>query len=241
MLELWRASGDEVNAYVLAGGRAALLPFGSLEAHGPHLPLSTDTVIAEHVAMALAERLDAALLPAIGFGETWLTAGYPGTISLAPATVTAIAMDLARSAHAVGLDRMVVVNGDFGNRAPLDAAARALAGEGIRMLVLNFPGIEDASQAVRTSASASPGLAHADEIETSLVLAAVPELVRPDVAKANYPQFPVDFGLRPIQLHQITEVAVFGDPSQASAAKGEAIMTAIIEAAAAQVSRYLAG
>lgn len=241
MLDLAGASSADVHAYVASGGRLAVLAVGALEAHGPHLPLSTDTIVAERIARTLAERCNGALLPSIAYGETWATSGYTGTISLSPETVRALAIDIVRGAAASGLDRVVIVNGDFGNRLPLAAAARDLAAEGFRVLVLDHPGLAEAAGVVRESVPAVPGMNHAEEIETSMVLASAPDLVRMDRAVPEYPVFPVDFGLRPVRLHEIGSSAVFGDPRSATAEKGERLFAAIIAAAVPQVERFLAG
>lgn len=239
MLELAGATSHDVRDHVASGGRLAVVAIGALEAHGPHLPLGTDTLVAERIARELAERCDGALLPAIAYGETWATSGYPGTISLAPDTVRAIAKDLARGAAASGLDRFVIVNGDFGNRLPLAAAARDLAAEGIRVLVLDHPGLAEAADEVRASAQAAPGMNHAEEIETSMVLAVAPSLVRRELAEADYPVFPADFGTRPVRLHEIGSTGVFGDPRPADAAKGEVLFAAVIDAALPAVRRFV--
>ena len=93
MIDAYRTPGPDVAAHLRAGNGLALLPFGALEMHGAHLPLGTDTAAALEVARRLAEQFDAVLLPPVHYGETWLTSGYPGTVSLAPDTVTAIATD----------------------------------------------------------------------------------------------------------------------------------------------------
>ncbi|QHC65900.1 creatininase family protein [Rathayibacter sp. VKM Ac-2759] len=214
----------------------ALLPFGALEAHGLHLPLSTDTIVAEAVAERTAERLGALLLPAIPYGATAGTAGYPGTVSLAAATVTAITVDIARALDASGT-MLVIVNGDWGNRAPLRAAVDLLAAEGVEALQLDYPGFEEAAGQVRESRPAAPGLAHAEELETSLVLALAPELVLPERYVVCYPVFPPEFGTVEMPLHPFSESAVFGDPTTAAAAKGEAILDAVVEASVAAVLR----
>src|SRR5947199_7898298 len=80
----------------------AILPVGAVEAHGPHLPLATDVIIAETMARAAAARLathgyDAVLLPPLAYTAAEFAAGFPGTVSLRPGTVTALLLDLARS------------------------------------------------------------------------------------------------------------------------------------------------
>ena len=222
-------------------GHPAILPFGALEQHGPHLPLSTDTLTADAVATRLAERLGAVLLPAIPYGETWNNAGYPGTVSLRPSTVTDIAVDVARAVVGQGASALVVVNGDWGNRAPLAAAGEMLAAEAVPYLVLDYPGMEDAADAVQESDRAAPGLSlrHAEEIETSLILSIAPELVLMDRAVAEYPEFPSDFGTRPMQLHPFSTSGVFGDARPATAAKGEIVLAATIDASELVVHDFL--
>jgi len=241
VIEAARTPWTDVAAWLARPGSIAILPFGALEEHGPHLPLATDTITAVEVARRLAERLDAVLLPAVPYGDTWNTAGYPGTVSLATATVAAIATDVGRSLAASGASRLVVVNGDWGNRLPLAQAMRTLAAEGaIRAIALDYPGMDEAIAEVRESRPAAPGLNHAEEVETSIVLAIEPETVHPDRYTAEYPEFPSDFGTRPMQLHPFSPSGVFGDPATATAEKGERILAATVEASLAVLADFLA-
>ncbi|SDY51013.1 creatininase family protein [Herbiconiux ginsengi] len=231
------APGDRASA---ASG-LALLPFGALEQHGPQLPLGTDTATAAEVARRLAMRLDAVLLPPVHYGDTWNNAGYPGTVSLSSATVTAIAVDIGRALVGSGARGLVIVNGDWGNRQPLYAAVRLLNDEGVLpAIALDYPGMDAAIDRVRESAAAAPGLNHAEEVETSLMLAIAPGTVRTDRYVSSYPAFPSDFGTRPMQLHPFSESGVFGDPSSATAAKGEDILTATVEASLAVLADFVA-
>ncbi|GAA4175295.1 creatininase family protein [Gryllotalpicola koreensis] len=239
MLDAYRSAWTDVAAH-LRGTPIAILPFGALEQHGPQLPLGTDTATATEVARRLAERLDAVLLPPIHYGDTWNNAGYPGTLSLSPATVTAIAVDLGRALADSGAELFVVVNGDWGNRNPLAAAMRTLAVEGrLRAIALDYPGMDAAIEAVRESRGAAPGLNHAEEAETSIMLAIDPDAVHPDRFAPSYPVFPSDFGTRPMQLHPFSESGVFGDPSRATAAKGERILAETVEASLAVLADLL--
>lgn len=233
MLDAHRSSWPDVAAH-LQRTPIMVLPFGALEQHGPQLPLGTDTATAAEVARRIAERLDAVLLPPVHYGDTWNNAGYPGTISLRPATVTAIAEDIGRAASASGVRLLVVVNGDWGNRNPLAAAMRTLEAEGtMRALTLDYPGMDEAIAAVRESRAAAPGLNHAEEIETSIMLGIAPDDVHTDRYESAYPAFPSDFGTRPMQLHPFSPSGVFGDPATATAEKGERIIAATVEASLA--------
>ena len=216
------------------------MALGALEQHGPHLPLATDTVIAAALAQRLAERVGGLLLPALPLGEAWNNTGFPGTITLSPATVTAMAVDVGRSLQANGVRALVVVNGHFGNRAPLELAARQLlAGQPFPVLVLDYPGLEGLARDICDSQPAGPGFYHADEVETSIMLAVRPERVHMDRAVAEYPTFPATFGAVPTMLHTFCQTGVFGDPTQATADKGQRLLDGLTEASLRVVEAFL--
>lgn len=102
MIELANATWTEVGDFLASGTRIAVLPFGALEQHGPHLPLSTGTLQADAVARRLAESLDAALLPSVAYGNTWSNDALPGTVSIGADTVTALCADIAASLDRAG-------------------------------------------------------------------------------------------------------------------------------------------
>ncbi|NEM91497.1 creatininase family protein [Galbitalea soli] len=241
MIDAYTTPWTEVRDRIAGGTTIAILPFGALEEHGPQLPLGTDTIVAVHTARLLAEHFDALLLPAISYGDTWATSGYPGTVGLSPATVTAIAVDIGRAVHSFGIRQFVILNGDFGNRLPLGAAVRALEGEGIATLQLDYPGMDAAIAEVRESVQATGGMNHAEEIETSMVWAAAPETVHPERFAPEYPVFPVDFGLRPLRLHEVSVSGVFGDPTPATPEKGHLLYDAVVAASIPIIERFVAG
>lgn len=224
MLRAAEATAPQLADHLRSTRGVAILPFGAFEQHGPHLPLSTDTLTAEAVAVRLAEALDAVLLPSIGYGATWNMSGYPGTVTLRPETVEALAVDVGQGVADAGASAFVIVNGDWGNRAPL---ARAAAVLDLPTVVLSHPGLDEAAERIRESRPAAPGLMHAEEIETSLVLTIAPDLVQ-GTGKAVYPDFPLDFGTIPMRMHPFSPTGVFGDPGPATAKKGEALLDAIV-------------
>ncbi|WP_291053193.1 creatininase family protein [Herbiconiux sp.] len=239
MIDTARSSWTDVRDHVAAGNTIAFLPFGALEQHGPHLPLSTDTIQCAGIAARLAEHYSGLLLPAVPYGQTWDNGGYPGTISLAASTVTAICLDIAASARSFGVTTLVIVNGDYGNRAPVHAAAAQLIDAGADVLVLDYPGLVEVGDAVKESPWAAPGLCHADELETSMVLALEPELVHPDRYVAEYPEMPADFGTRPIRFDTLSESGVFGDPRLSTAQKGEAIVSFVVQRSIEEIDAHL--
>jgi len=241
VIELSSSTWTDMRDVLASGPAIAVLPFGALEQHGPHLPLDTDTRQAEAIARGIASSLDAVLLPAIEYGNTWGNAAFPGTVSLSVDTVAAICGDIAASLDAAGFALLVVVNGDYGNRLPLQLAAekRAAAEKRMPVLVLDYPGLVDIGDQVKESPWAAPGLCHADELETSMMLAISPGTVHPERFAAEYPDLPPDFGQRPQALAPLGETGVFGDPRAATAAKGEQIIAHVVTQSLAAIERTL--
>jgi creatinine amidohydrolase len=222
-----------------AAGAPAVLPFGAFEQHGPHLPLSTDTAMAAVLARRVAAAVGAFLLPALPFGETSSNDGFPGTVSLSFDTVRAVALDIVASLQRGGFCSLLVVNGDYGNQAPLRQAAReARSRLDFPVLVIDYPGLEEVAGEVCDS-SPPGGIHHAEELETSVMLALRPAAVDLDEAIAEWPEVPVTFGSTPIPLHLLSTSGVFGDPRRASAAKGEQILVRLAERAVELARAFL--
>ena len=232
MLDSARAAWPDIDR---ATGLIAVLPVGALEQHGPHLPLDTDTVLATGIARRIAEAIGGWLLPAIGYGEAWTAEAWPGTISLRADTLRLTLEDIARGVHRIGAIGLIIVNGHFGNRAPIAAAAF-----GMPALHLDYPGIEDAAARYCSSRPAAPGFYHADEVETSMMLALAPDAVRMVYAVAEYPIFPSNFGAEPMQLRSFNSTGVFGDPRGATAATGDKIIDAIVAESVRQITEWRA-
>lgn len=227
-------------AAALRAGAIPLLPFGAYEQHGPHLPLATDTIMARALAQRLAPLVGGIVLPAVEYGQTTGDDGYPGTLSLSFDTVRAIAIDIAGALRRAGARCLVIVNGDFGNQTPLRLAARDIKQDsGFPVLVVNYPGMEEAAAAICDTAGAGFGLHHADEFETSVVLAVDPSAVAMDRAVAEYPEFPATFPAVEFGLHELSASGVFGDPRPATAAKGELLLDRLADAAAGLVAAFV--
>jgi creatinine amidohydrolase len=216
-------------AAAIQRGLVAVLPVGAVEQHGAHLPLLTDTTLAAGVAKRVAEGLDALLLPAIAYGDAWTAEDWAGTLSLSPETLRATIEDIGRGLKRMGVRGLVTVNGHFGNREPIALAARRLSELGFPLLHLDYPRLEAVAAELMESAPAGPGFYHADEVETSMMLALDPEAVAMERAAPEYPEFPELFGLEPMKLSAFNRSGVFGDPRPASAEKGERLIAAIAE------------
>lgn len=240
MLDSGLYSSHEVAAG-LKDNLIALLPVGAMEQHGPHLPLTTDTILAEGVARRIARLVGGLLMPAFAYGDAWSAEGWAGTISISPETTQEALIDIGSGLRRAGFAGLVTVNGHFGNRAPIGAAAEVLIEEGLPVLALDYPGLEEAAAEYCVSEPAGPGFYHADEVETSMMLALAPDAVRMGRAVAEYPVFPSDFGTRPIQLSTFNTSGVFGDPRGATAETGEKIIARIVAESVAQITRWREG
>ena len=223
-----------------AQGRPVIFAFGAHEQHGPHLPMSTDTIMAGEVARRVADALDAWLLPAIPYGYTWVNQGFPGTLSLSFDTVRAITVDLCTNLARSGFGCLIVINGDFGNQAPLHQAARDV-GPGFPVLVLDYPGLDEAAAQVCDTTPAGRGFYHADEVETSIVLALRPELVHMERAVVSYPRMPDTIGATPIPVEHLSPSGVFGDPRPSTAAKGNELLRLLADRCTLVAKAFLAG
>ena len=227
-LDTASASWPEVEAAVKAGV-IAVLSVGAVEQHGAHLPLLTDTVLASGIARRIAEELPGLLLPPIAYGDAWNNEGFVGTLSISPDTLRATLEDIGRGLSRIGVKGLVVINGHFGNREPIALAARRLVTElALPVLHLDYPKLEAFASEVCESEPAGPGFYHADEVETSMMLALAPDTVKMDRAAPEYPVFPETFGLEPMLLSAFNRSGVFGDPRPATAMKGEALIGKIV-------------
>ncbi|EAR49654.1 hypothetical protein OG2516_17965 [Oceanicola granulosus HTCC2516] len=198
----------------------AILPVGSFEQHGPHLPLDTDNRIAEAMALETARRSVGMVLPVLNVGYAWVWRGKPGTLTFRFETYMAIIRDIAESLSGWGIKAVYVLSGHGSNPQPVKHAIREHIHGHYDIGVLN--GIYSGLGEMLEECDSRPwhNDIHAEEIETSLMLAIAPELVRMDRAAADYPPVPAEYGKSELSMGQLMESGVFGDPTVASAEKG---------------------
>jgi creatinine amidohydrolase len=173
----------------------ALLPVGAVEAHGPHLPLGTDNVIAAAMARAGAARLasrgiGAVLLPPLAYTAAPFGAAFAGTISVAPGTVAALIADLAAEVTRHGFAALAIANAhlDPAHLGALADAQRLAAARGARPVIC--PDLTRRASAERLTEEFRSGACHAGRYEGSIVLATRPDLVR-DAIRADLPPNPL--------------------------------------------------
>lgn len=196
---------------------ALLVPVGSTEQHGPHLPLDTDTRIAQAIAFGVARAVPDRVVvsPPVAFGASGEHGDFPGTLSIGTPVLTDVLVELGRSADAFA--QVVFVNGHGGNALALKTAENVLQreGRGAHSWSWNVPGAD----------------AHAGRTETSLLLAIAPEVVDLASAQAGRRE-PIEelMGeLRDRGVRAVSPNGVLGDPTGASAHEGEELLASLVQ------------
>jgi creatinine amidohydrolase len=225
---------------------------GSLEQHGAHLPLDTDT----RIAVAVARRAGAGspgvgLAPAIAIGASGEHADFPGTLSIGHVALSTLLVELGRHAS-LHWPALLLVNGHGGNVGAIGDALAKLRAEGREGHVWHAgvrPSMLSAIRAggvpadgARGERQSGPGLvpdAHAGRVETSLMLALAPGDVRLDAAERGEtrPLSEIMPGLRAGGVRQVSQNGVLGDPAGASAAEGETLLALLVADLAATLDR----
>lgn len=202
--------------------KVAVLPVGSFEQHGEHLPLITDTVIACLIARRIAEDHDLFLLPPVTVSCSHEHAHMAGTVSISATTLYAVVNDIRASLRAAGIPSLLIVNGHGGNYVLSNVVQEANT-DGPRVAL--FPSSEDRSQARRDAAleSASAEDMHGGEFEVSLLLHGAPHLVRDGIGATDH-SAPHRPHLLTLGMRAYTRNGIVGQPSLATASKGKAIL-----------------
>jgi creatinine amidohydrolase len=204
--------------------KVAVLPVGSLEQHGAYLPLITDTVIACTIAQEIAAAHPVRLLPPITISCSHEHAAWPGTVSISARTLHAVVQDIAESLRRNGVPNLVVVNGHGGNYVLANVVQEAMGGMAL------FPGTQDwdfARTAAGIATSADSDM-HGGELETSVLLHAHPDMVKPGYETSDHladdRRHLLTLGMAPY-----TESGVIGRASLASADKGRDLLAGLVE------------
>lgn len=201
----------------------ALLPVGTIEAHGSHCPLGTDTLIPEYLAaQAEAQRPDLLLVaPAVAYGHSWDLGVYPGTLDVAPETLAAYVADIGRSLMRWGITNLILLNGHGGNVPALSIAAERIAEAGGRVALVSW-WLDYSRQILEIT----EGQGHAGEDETSVMLAVDESLVNMAEAGVNWTRPIARIREMKIGLTSL-KGALTGDATLATREKGERIVTVI--------------
>ena len=214
----------------------ALLPVGATEAHGPHLPLSTDVLIAQAMAREAASLLEkkairSVVLPSLAYSVAEFAAGFTGTVSIRPETASALLADLGASLARQGFRKLAIANAhlDPGHLASLHGGVEAIRVAG--GIAVAFPDITRKPWASRLSDEFKSGACHAGQFEGSVIMAERPEWVNESLRK-SLPPNPASLSVA-IRAGKISfeesggPDAYFGDPAAATAGEGRETIAAL--------------
>jgi len=214
----------------------ALLPVGSIEQHGPHLPLDTDAFDAGYLAGKVAEGCKdpkPLVLPLIPYGVSYHHEDFSGTISVSPETLSKLVYEIGMSAARQGITKLVIINGHGGNSPALHYAAQMINRDAH---IFTCVDTGETSEPDVLALAETPNDVHAGEIETSTTLAVRPDLVRLESARKFIPEFSSRYlnftSKRSVGWYtrtaKISPKGVLGDPTKASREKGEKMWNLMI-------------
>jgi len=237
----------------LAGpGLVALQPIGSVEHHGPHLPLITDSLVAEAVSQAVvgaASDLPLVLLPTLSYALSSEHLWAPGTVSLGPETLLRVLDDVGASLARAGVPRLVFVNGHGGNSALLRIACREIRVRHGLLTFLVHPSLPVDQGGVAVADDERGFAIHGSAGETSMVMHLRPDLVRLDKATRSVPDWLAEY--RHVGFggdatfgwtsEDVMASGVIGDPTLASPERGKVLFDGAVErltAVMAEIARF---
>ncbi len=223
-----------------------LIPLGSCEQHGHHLPLFVDTIqvtrIAERVEQRLADRV--LLLPTLWLGSSHHHKDFPGTVSVLPSLYAQMIAQVATSVLGAGFERLFFLNGHGGNRVPAaDALSELVAvddtADNAYLTLASWWEVGAEGMRPEDLATQQPGVAHACEFETSLMLALRPDLVAMNQIAPHTPALANDWyhsdvgGRQRVSVfrryHRFSAAGHFGEPGAATEARGQAIFDGVTD------------
>lgn len=208
----------------------AVLPIGSTEYHGEHLPFGTDTLVADSLAAAVAGRVEGMLkLPVMPYGMSHHYSSFPMVLTIDTETLIRVLKQLMESLNAHGVKRLLVINGHDGNIPALEAATREYRTEHpeFKVAALEAWWVTAGDLLPPGTFEAWGGLGHAGEGETSMMLRVAPELVNMSKAKGHIPDLPAHVQVKWL-FREITPYGVTGDPTKATSEKGILMLDTLV-------------
>jgi creatinine amidohydrolase len=248
MAEKFLARHTTASLYTLLGGKkpvVALVPIGSTEPHGPHLGLGTDVVISAAACVRACELLDkkgpltAVIAPAISYGVTDCAVGFPGAVSIPPAVLTAYVAAVCDGLLAQGLRHVCLVNNHL--EPAHDAAIRAVLDGRAGKVSYACPLTRKWARTL--SPEFKSGACHAGQYETSIVMAAAPELVD-EAMRTTLQPVPISLSEKlSAGINTFTgmgmELAYAGNPAAATVEEGEQMIQRLAEMVIGEVREAL--
>ncbi len=240
---LWgKATSDAIRS--MSSTSLVLLPIGSTEQHGPHLPVETDTYIVERVAAAVAQRVPNVLVaPALPYGYSRAHDAYAGTVTVSPKVYLDLLQDLCLAFRRSGFATVFLLSGHSGNGPFVDVVTKELSSENFRIYGANYFGFCQQPFS-RMRRSPLGGEMHSGELETSLMLHLAPEAVNTTMMSSTLTHGTEETGLdlyaakrvyAPPDYVRTSANGVKGDPTVATAELGRILFEETVQ----NLSRYI--
>ena len=229
MNDWYQMTWGEIGRLPAEGMDTAMLPVGATEQHGPHMGCGMDAEIAHHLCRAVAKETGVALLPTMPYGcSIGHSKRWPGTIALQPKTMIDVIKQIGDWVHASGFRRLFIINTHVTNFAPLRCALEMLRAEhdGFMVAVINSASI---SQRVREQHFHDADDWHANDAETSLMMAVSPSMVREELIAGSDDEDRTENCVFSHPVNRTSTNGVTGRPSLASRDKGEQLFAWMVE------------
>jgi len=246
---------EEAKSAFSHSSTVVVLPIGSIEQHGPHLPLEVDTAIVENLATKVVSYLDRSVrilvAPTVCFGCSEHHLAFPGTISLRHETFMCLIEDIISSLHKAGARRFFLLNAHGGNYAALSCVVQKLQVRLDSLIALGSWWNMAKERLSRERSSAPGGAGHAGELETSLMQYLAADLVKEEKFRAHYPTAPELFFPRDmlrkserygavvyLETDRLSSTGQLGDPTEANPQKGAKFCQIIVEELAKFLQKF---
>jgi creatinine amidohydrolase len=231
---------DEVGRRI-DNGAAAILPVGAgAKQHGFHLPMNTDRILAERLAARIAEHVDGLIWPTVSYGTYPAFVDYAGSVSLSAPVFESLIEEISVGIIRHGCSALLVLDTGISTLAPLDRAlARLGSPDALHIKVHDGPRYRCAALELADQSHGS----HADELETSLMLALAPHLVdmsRAEASPALTQEMPGPLTRTDTSSPNYSRSGGFGDPTRATRAKGELLLAAMVDDMVEQATAFIA-
>jgi len=219
MNNIYRLTNPDIEKWKKKSEQVIIVPIGSLEQHGDHLPVSTDSIIIEHLAKKVSEKFQSLYLPTVTFGISFEHEPL-FNISISYQTYSNFLSEICVSLIKYGMKNIILLNGHHGNMGCLHSISQNVSDKITSNAKINFINYW----------SLMENFDHAGEIETSLVLAINKKLVKMKMARANTKEITgsriayTSLTSNPGSFHTITGNGVWGDPTKASIIKGRSLL-----------------
>lgn len=219
--------------------KIAILPIGAVESHGDHLPLGTDSILAERLSEKIVEEVGGMILPTLHYTQVWSLGRCQGTIGISNDllrdTIKEIGLEVKRN----GFEIFVIINTHLGNLSAIKEGVRAIHNDEMKIYFFTYPGANRPLSEVMESGKLYGNFFHADEIETSYMLYLAEEYVDMDKAIDGTVEVPEEISYTPIRWDEFNKTSVMGDATKATKEKGQYVIDNVIKNIVNILKKYI--